>query len=170
MNPEATARFIENLDPAFLANDPTAPTKQIESENVARIRKMYAAIREGDYGAFRDSLAEDVVLEMAGPEASPLAGRWIGREQVLQGAARNYAQLEDQRPEIRQVVAQGDVVTIIGQEKGRLRATGREYNMAWVHVFTFAGGKVTSIYGVCDNAPLIEAALPLEAAGRTPED
>lgn len=162
MNPEFAGRFISGLRPAFEADDAGAPEKRQESENIALITAMYLAIVQGDYEAFSNALADDVELELVGPPASPMTGHWHGKEEVLAGSARNYAQLEDQRPELIAVLAQGDQVNVIGREKGRIRATGREYEIPWMHLFTLRGGQVVRIYGFSDSNPLIQACLPAD--------
>jgi ketosteroid isomerase-like protein len=160
MNPEFVGRFIARLRPAFEADDHQAAGKALEQENVAHITAMYEAILRGDYTVFSNALAEDVEFELVGPPDSPMTGHWQGREAVLAGSARNYARLEDQRPELIAVIAQGDQVNVIGREKGRIRATGREYDVPWMHLFTFREGKVARIYGFSDAHPLILASSP----------
>jgi ketosteroid isomerase-like protein len=163
MNPKFVGRFIAGVRPAFEADDAQATEKQRESRNVAQIATLYQAIERSDLAAFSNALAEDVELELVGPPDSPLTGHWRGKEEVLAGSARNYARLEDQRPELIAVVAQGDQVSVIGREQGRIRATGREYVIPWMHLFTFRDGRIVRIYGFSDTHPLIQASLPVEA-------
>ena len=100
MNPEFVGRFIKALGPAFEADDTEVSSKRPESENVARVSKIYQAIQNGDQATLGHALADDVELELVGAAESPTTGHWRGRDEVLAGAARNYAQLEDQRPEL----------------------------------------------------------------------
>ncbi len=158
MNPEAVYRFITRLRPAFEAGDSLAVHKEAERGNVVKVEAMYDAIARVDSEALKNLLAEDVVLEMAGPPDSPTAGRWEGRDQALAGAARNYGRLDNQRPELLTLVAQGDTVVIVARERGCVRATGREYDMPWMHVITFRDGLVSRIYGFCDSHELVRAA------------
>jgi uncharacterized protein len=158
MNPQAVARFIDEIMPAFQTDDAYSAEKDAERSNVANVRAMYQAVSRGDYEGFRSFLAEEVELEFAGPPGMPLAGRWKGRDQVMEGAAHNYAQLEDQRPELRSIVAQGDMVAVVAREQGRIRATGKEYDIPWMHLYTFREGKVIRVYGFCDSQALTEAA------------
>lgn len=115
MNPEVCSRFIDDLHPAFEANDPRAENKAAESANVRRVSEVYGAILRGDYVAFRAALSDDVELELSGAAGSSIAGRWSGLDQVVEATARNYAALEDQRPELLSVVAQGDCVAVIAR-------------------------------------------------------
>ena len=163
MNPEFVGRFISELRPAFEADDRQVASKAVEGENVSRIRAIYEAIRQGDSTSFSDALADDVEFELVGPADSPMTGHWRGRDEVLAGSAQNYARLQDQRPELVAVIAQGDQVVVIGREKGLIRATGREYEVPWMHLFTFREGKVVRIYGFSDSHPLIQASTRREA-------
>ena len=158
MNPEFVARFIDELAPAFEADDAWAAEKTAEAENVARVRAAYQAVSRGDAEGLGALMSDDVELEIAGHPDLPIAGWWKGRDQVLEGAAGNYGQLEDQRPELLSVIAQGDMVAVIGRERGRLRATGREYDLPWMHLYTFRDGRIVRIYGFCDSHSMIEAA------------
>jgi uncharacterized protein len=160
MNPEAVNRFVTALRPAFEAADAGAAAKAAEKANVDQIHSAYHAISQGDFEGFRSALAADVELVLEGAPEMPLAGRWRGRDTVMEASARNYALLEDQRPEIEALVAQGDMVAVIAREKGRIRATGREYEMPWLHLFTFQDGKIARIYSFCDSLSMVEASRP----------
>lgn len=78
-----------------------------------------------------------------------------GRAEVIQ---RNFALLEDQHPTIETVVAQGEQVVFVGREKGRVRATGRPYDLHLVQVYTFRNGKLVNMHQVLDTAAWISAA------------
>lgn len=158
MNPQAMTTFIGSIRPAFLADDPSIETKQAEKSRVEKVEALYQALSQGDYATIQRHLAEDAELLIEGPPDSPMAGHWKGRGGVLEGAARNYGRLEDQRPELLHILAQGDQVAVIARERGRVKATGKEYEMAWMHLYTFRDGQVTRIYGFCDNHSMIEAA------------
>ncbi len=95
------------------------------------IDRLQDAFREGDDGADgKDAEAENV--------------------RVVEAARRNSAQIEEQRPEILSVVAQGDTVVVFGRELGRFRPTGREYELHWMHLYRLGGGKVAGITELLD--------------------
>ena len=95
-------------------------------------------------------------MEFVGPPHAPFVGRWRGREEAARAVRDNFSQVEEQRPEIRTVVAQGDVVVVVAQERGRFR-DGRPYETHWVQLFTFRDGKLARFIQICDNSTLIEA-------------
>ena len=94
-----------------------------------------------------------------GPGAEKPRGR-SPPTQVIEATRQNFALVEEQRPEIQSVVAQGDTVVVLGRETGRFRPTGREYEMHWMHHYTFRGGKIQQIRELFDSAALLRAAAP----------
>jgi ketosteroid isomerase-like protein len=154
---EAIARFVDGLRPAFEAGDPAAAAKAAEAECVRLVEDLYRAIAGGDFAAFLDTLADDVEFENVGPAAVPFVGRWRGREEVAEAIARNFGYVEDQRPEVLSLVAQGDCVVVVARERGRYRPTGRDYDAHWVQHFTWRDGRLTRFLQVLDGASLLEA-------------
>lgn len=166
MNPAIIAQFLDNLRPAFAAGDPSAAGKSTEASCVAVVEEQYRAITRGDFAAFLATLAEDIELEIVGPPAVPFVGRWRGRDEVADAVRRNFGCVEDQRPEVLSVVAQGDTVVVVARERGRFRPTGREYDMHWTQVFTIQGGRVVRFLQLFDSAALLTA---MAAPGEAPE-
>src|SRR5262249_33708324 len=124
------SNFIERLDHAFHEGDPHATHKTIERDNVRFLQEQYRALARGDAAAFGASLSDDVELNIFGGPDLPFAGSWKGRDEVLQAIARNFGMLEDQRPEVESVVAQGETVGVFGGVGGGFTATGRGYFIA----------------------------------------
>ena len=133
--------FLDAVDRAFRAGDPEAAGKRREQENVRVLQQQYLAIGRNDAAAFAGLLAEDVEFEILGPPEVPFLGRWRGRQLVADTVWRNFSLVEDQRPEICSVVAQGDTVVVVFRERGRVRATGHDYEFECVQVHTFRDGK-----------------------------
>src|SRR5687768_16332600 len=147
MDPRFTAQFITHLRPAFEAGDPAVSQKSTEAQNLACIEESYGEIVRGDMQAFNNLMAEDVELEFSGPEEGLFSGQWRGREEVLAAAARNYAMVENQQPVIRHIIAQGENVAVVARERGRIRATGREYEVSFMHLFTIRDGRISRVFG-----------------------
>ncbi|MGL4551890.1 MAG: nuclear transport factor 2 family protein [Gemmataceae bacterium] len=164
MNEAAVRKFIDGLWPAFEAGDRAVGGKHAEAANVRRVQDQFRALSQGNAAAFLDALAEDVEFEILGPAAVPFVGRWKGRQPVADAVARNLACLEDQRPEVTAVVAQGDTVVVSVRERGRYRPTGREYDLWAVQFYTFRDGKVVRFRQLFDGAALLAAVGPAQAA------
>lgn len=122
-------------------------------ENLVTIVKgMYQAFQRGDIPEVTGHLADDVEWYIPGPPTIPFAGPRHGLKEVklffdLLGQAMETS---DFTPE--EYYADGSNVVVIGNEQGRVRATGREYRNDWVMVFKFRGDKVISFRTYEDTA------------------
>src|SRR4051812_15716294 len=118
--------FIDSIHPAFHHGDAAAGAKATEAGHVKLLQDMYGMAARGEFAAFAGVFAEDVRLDISGPPEVPIAGRWEGRDRVLAAVGHNFSLLEDQRPVVESVVAQGDTVVVLFEETGRVKATGQE--------------------------------------------
>ncbi len=141
MTEMSVLNFIGRMDHAFRDGDPLVDSKAIEAENVAHVRRQFEAITRGDFAAFAESLADDVEMEIhAGPDV-PFRSRCRGKRAVADQVRTNFGFVEEQRPEIHGLCAQGDMVVLFGSERGRYRSDGPEYQLAFVQVHTVRGGR-----------------------------
>jgi ketosteroid isomerase-like protein len=160
MNPNAMLQFINALHDGFLQGDERAADKNAEARHVALLQEQYRAVQRGDFAAFGALLDDEIDFEIVGPREIPIVGRHRGRDQVAAAVRKNFGMLEDQRPNVQSVVAQGDTVVVHGQETGRVRDTGRAYDIHWVQILTFRDGKVVRFREVFDSAPILAAMRP----------
>lgn len=160
MNATHIETFIGALLPAFQEGDPLVRDKAAEARNVQRLEAFYRAIVRGDLSAALDLTTDDITLEILGPATVPFVGRWQGRAEVQQALIRNFSLLEDQKPEMVTVTAQGDSVIVIARERGRYRPTGKAYDISWTQQFQFQGDRLASIREWFDSASLLEALQP----------
>ena len=120
--------------------------------HVRSIEAQLAAIANGDYASVLDDATEDVELEILAPPEFPFIRRARGRDQFLEAVEKNFTSVDDQRPEIVNVVAQGDTVVLIGRESGVLRETRLPYQLEFVHRFTFREGRLASVRIIAANS------------------
>lgn len=158
MSPEAVTAFTERLYLAFLEGDPEVPSKRTEEANVRRLQAQYLSLAKGDYATLIGQMTDDVDMEIIGPASAPFVGHWQGREQVAEALRRNSAQAAEQQPEVISVTAQGDTVVVVSRERGRFKATGKPYDVHWVQIFTYAGGRLCQFKQVFDSGSLLDAA------------
>ncbi len=158
-HPATQSRFIDQLESAFHAGDPKAKAKDDENRNVRALIEQYQAIARGDFSAAIGAWDDEIEFEMIGPPGSILAGRWRGKDEVAAAVARNFSALEDQEAEVVSLVAQGDTIAIFARERGRVRATGKNYDCHWVQIYTFAGDKVKQLRSLVDTAAFLNAVM-----------
>jgi len=109
----------------------------------AVLHALYSAIVQGDFDRFGELVTDDVELHICG--FTPMNGDWRGRNEVVAATRRNFGLLNEQRPEIEGMIAQGDIVAVLIQENGLLKADGARYSLRGVQWFRFEDGKVKQI-------------------------
>ena len=65
--------------------------------------------------------------------------------------------LETLQFELRDFIAQGNKVVVIGYERGRAKPTGRLYEIEFVHLWSVRDGKISEFWVYTDTAALVEA-------------
>jgi len=139
-----------------------------EQDNVAVVKKAYAAYQEGDIPAFLDQLTSDIKWFAIGPpHIIATAGTRYGRNQVAQYFAALTAIEEVQVFRPQEFIADSNTVVAIGNLVSKFRKTGDLVQTPWVHVFNFCNGKISEFRSFYDSAAAVEARLnvqPLAAA------
>ena len=113
--------------------------------HIASVQEQIDAIGRGDFEGALRSAASDITLEIYAPPEFPFVCRAQGVAEVLNAIKHNFAAVEDQKPTISNVLAHGDVVVIFGTEDGRIRETGTQYRVEFVHRFSFVDRALQSI-------------------------
>jgi ketosteroid isomerase-like protein len=138
-------------------NDAGASAPTADQANVQIIRQLYDAFLRRDVVALLDGMDEDVEWRIDGPAEIPFTGTARGHGEVARVLQKSFATVQDQQPEVRQVCAEGDTVTVHGFERGTHKPTGNPYETSWVHVFTLRDGKVVKFHEEFEHAPILEA-------------
>lgn len=133
--------FLDQLMAVFRAGNAEAAPPEHE-RLVARVRDIYACIIRNDFEALGEFMTEDAILDIHAPSMPVFQGVHSGRAEVLAAIERNFSQVGEQIPEIRDVVVQGDTVVILSRESGRTLPEGRPYTLSWLQFFTFRDGLV----------------------------
>lgn len=128
-----------------------------EQENIRIVQQAYSSFKTGDIESLLGLFSDNIVWQLPNIENVPIGGKRSGLKQVGQFFA-SVAELEESLEfEPRDFVAQGNKVAVQGQYRWRVRATGREYQSDWAHVFTVENGKVTEFQEYLDTAVLVAA-------------
>jgi ketosteroid isomerase-like protein len=123
-----------------------------EQENVQLIRRAYENYKTGDLQAVLGAFAESVEWIQPQVEGISFSGKRRGRNQV----AEFFATMSDAQAPIRfepqEYIAQGDRVVALGHYRWHAKATGREWESDWAHVYTIRDGQVTRFQEYTDTA------------------
>jgi ketosteroid isomerase-like protein len=129
--------------------------RRVAAEDVQRLREVYEAFDRGDADAFVGLLAHDI--EWRVPEVLPWGGARHGHDGV-----RTYLDLLREHvsggwgtPE--EFLDVGDRVVVLGRFTGTARASGREFETPFVHVWTSSDGVPTRLVHFVDTAVVLEA-------------
>jgi ketosteroid isomerase-like protein len=137
-----------------------------EQDNIAFIRRLYAAFGEGDVQTILDNVAEGVEWVMHGPDAIPYAGTRSGKQQVREFFRIIGDTTTGGKVTPGQFVARGDAVCSTARYTGAARNTGTAFDVPVAHLFTLRDGKVVRWEGYSDTARLAQAYAVKTAAGR----
>jgi ketosteroid isomerase-like protein len=65
--------------------------------------------------------------------------------------------LEPQQLELRDFIAQGNKIAVLGYQKGKAKLTGGPYEIEFVHLWSVGDGKFTELRVFNDTASLVKA-------------
>jgi ketosteroid isomerase-like protein len=138
-----------------------------QQDNVAIIRKIYAAFGAGDVNAILASVADDAEWINYGPPTIPYAGSRSGRAQINEFFNAIGSSTTGGKVTAETFIAQGDTVVATGRYAATVRGTGAQIDTPVAHIFTLRNGKVTKWIGFSDTAHVAEAHTgATSAAGR----
>lgn len=129
-------------------------------ENVQVVQDLYTAFGRGDVPALLGLLAEDVDWLFNGRSQDiPFAGRWQGQDEMME-----FFRIVGETCEVlvfgpNEVITLGEHVLSLGHERVRVRATGREFETDWAHLFTVQNGQVVRVREFYDTAVIAQAFL-----------
>lgn len=125
--------------------------------NVTVVRNVYDAFRRGDIQAIFDAL--DPEVEFYQSDEIPWGGQYHGHKEVGVFFQKLTSTIES-KVDPDQFVDSGDHVVAVGHTRGRVRATGKEFEVPAVHVWTLRNGKTVRFEAYIDNPRMIAALRP----------
>ncbi len=135
-----------------------------ESSNLQTIQHAYDCFTQGNIAGLLSELTNDVIWHVAPVNNVPYTGTRNGQE----GAADFFTQMAECEDtlqfEPREFIAQGDKVAVVGQYAGRVKATGRDYETYFIHVFTMRDGKIARFDEYTDTAAITAAFVKAQSA------
>jgi hypothetical protein len=123
-------------------NDPSTP--------LAVVQRLYECFGAGDVPGLMALLGDDLRWQFHGDSRAPYTGHvdkaglpaWLG--QVAEADAI-------ERFEPREMLAGGDIVTVLGWERSTMRPGNGGVECDWIHVFEVRGGLVRRFVGMLDT-------------------
>jgi len=125
--------------------------------HIDAVRNMYTAFARGDLNAILDVLDPDIVWSEPDNPWNPAAGTRHGHAGFQEWARVGHEAEEVMFLEPRQFLAGDDTVAVVGRTRCRVKATGRMYETDFVHLVTFAGGRVVRFQEFFDTYTAAEA-------------
>ena len=135
-----------------------------EQENTKTIKQAYDYFKSGDIQSLLGLMSGDVDWRLPEVENMPHAGTRKGVEQVADFFSI-LAEVQDAKQfEPNDFIAQGDRVVSLGHYIWKIKATGREYESDFVHVFTVRDGKIVKFDEHYDTASAAAAFQKTQSA------
>ena len=132
-----------------------------EAQNTKIVQEAYGAFGRGDIPAVLNLLDDNVTWKpiMGAASYVPTAGERHGKTSVGEFFRILGQNVQFEKFEPREFVAQGDKVVALGGYKGKTPG-GRTFESEWVMIFTFRDGKVVGFQEFTDSAALNAAYQP----------
>ncbi|NNG24726.1 nuclear transport factor 2 family protein [Telluria aromaticivorans] len=119
-------------------------------ENKRLVMEAYELFKKGDIPSLLERYRDDA--EWIGPDSDivPFAGTYHGKAGIAQFFQKLGESSQATRFEVRDCIAEGDKVVVIGEASWLVKATGHSYDVPWTHVITLRDGKVASFETIYD--------------------
>jgi len=122
------------------------------------VGSFFKALGEGDVPRAMALLADDVRWTYHGPtDVIPWAGTFTGPEGVGAFFGKFGAVADPIEMTTHSIVEAGGLVYARGIERSKVKATGKEYGVEWVHVIAAADGRITTFDEYLDSATVAAA-------------
>jgi len=128
-------------------------------DNVQTVTEFWAAGGRGDLDGLLAVTAEDIEWIFPGKDW-PLAGTWCGHAGVQSLLMAHNEKIEITSTDIREYIAQGDRVMVVGVAHGKMKSTNKPFEDHFVFAMTVRDGKVAKIREYIDTQALAQAFDP----------
>lgn len=133
-------------------------------ENKQVVQEGYQLFQRGDIAGLLMRCHDDAEWISPDTELAPFSGSFHGKQGLAEFFSKVDANLQAIRFEPLDFIAEGDKVAVVGQATWLVKATGRQFDTPWMHVFTFRGDKIARIQAITDTAASERAFRPEQSA------
>lgn len=123
-------------------------------KSVEIIAEIYTALARRDLPAILELI--DPEISVSQTELLPWGGEYYGFEGVQQFFVELF-RLIDSQLAVEEFVDAGERVIVIGWTRGQVRATGAQFNIRAVHVWTVKRGRAARFEPNVDTPKMLEA-------------
>ena len=123
-------------------------------EGAKTIASVYEAFEGGDVQAL--SVLFDPRVKVRQSPLLPWGGVYQGYLGIMRFVAKLLEQV-DSRVAVDEYMEAGEQVIAIGHTRGRVRASGKEFSVRFVHVWSLKDGRVVRYEPYIDTAKMLEA-------------
>ena len=124
----------------------------MSQSNIDIVQSGYAAFGRGDLDGLLSLLDANVEWKTPGASDLPTAGTRRGHAQVREffGVLNELFDFEHFAP--LSFIADGDRVVVLGEDRLKVKGTGKTLSEEWCHIFTIQNGKVVAFQEFMDTA------------------
>jgi ketosteroid isomerase-like protein len=126
-------------------------------ENKRVVQAIFEAFGRGDIPGLLGLVTEDARWNAPGPSSVSYYGERSGHAGVTEFFVQIGSNIDFERFELGEIIAEGDRVVALGSERGRVKATGKTFDNDWALVFTIRDGKVTNFHCYDNTGAVAEA-------------
>jgi uncharacterized protein len=127
----------------------------VSEHDVESLRRIYNAFSRWDLEELVSDLAHDV--EWSLPDTLPWGGTRHGHDGVLAFVSVSNDHVEGRWADPDDFLDAGDRLIVQGRMRGRAKATGRGYEVDFVHIWTMTDGVASRMRAYFDTAPIMAA-------------
>jgi ketosteroid isomerase-like protein len=137
----------------------------VSEHDVESLRRIYNAFSRWDLEELVSDLAHDVEWRL--PDTLPWGGTRHGHDGVLAFVSVSNDHVEGRWADPDDFLDAGDRLIVQGRMRGRAKASGRGYEVDFVHIWTMTDGVASRMRAYFDTAPIMAA---LGHGGDAPAD
>jgi ketosteroid isomerase-like protein len=127
----------------------------VSEHDVESLRRIYNAFSRWDLEELVSDLAHDIEWRL--PDTLPWGGTRHGHDGVLAFVSVSNDHVEGRWADPDDFLDAGDRLIVQGRMRGRAKASGRGYEVDFVHIWTMTDGVASRMRAYFDTAPIMAA-------------
>jgi len=138
--------FRMAMRPAFVDGDEESDAKVVEHQNVRTFERVAKALAEERFHEVAPLVTDDIEFAWFGPPDLPFTRRGRGAPLLLGAIEQLFYKMESQAPLVQFLVAQGDRVVMIAEERGIFKDSRQPYYWKMAQACRFREGRICQVH------------------------